>query len=350
MPRASRRQVPGPSGGGPTETSLDAATGNTIWEHRYTSEIQDFGRGAGPHSTPLIVGDRLFAIGSNRRFWALDKKTGEVLWSHNLVTELGAPPLNVRPIVKSGYACSPIAYKDMVMCFVGGPGQSVVAFRQSDGSIAWKSGHFLPSGASPLLIRLDGEDQMVFFGGSLIAGLDPDNGEVLWAHAHDAGNDFNFSLPLWGEDHILFSSSAYRAGSRAIRLQRSGEITQVEELWFTNRVKFQFLNAVRIGDYVYGTTGEMRTAFLTAVDVRTGESSWRHRGFAQATLVYADGKLIVLSEDGDLAITRVTPQEVTVLAQAKLFDTVSWTVPTLVGTTLYARDREIIVALDLGVQ
>ena len=173
---------------------------------------------------------------------------------------------------------------------------------------------------------------------------------MLWAHAHDAGNDFNFSLPLWGEDHILFSSSAYRSGSRAIRLRRSGGITRVEELWFTNRVKFQFLNAVRIGDYVYGTTGEMRTAFLTAVDVRTGESRWRHRGFAQATLVYADGKLIVLSEDGDLAITRVTPQEVTVLAQAKLFDTVSWTVPTLVGTTLYARDRETIVALDLGVQ
>lgn len=330
--------------------ALDAATGKTIWEHKYTSEIQDFGRGAGPHSTPLIADDRLFAIGSNRRFWALDKKTGEVLWSHNLVTELGAPPVNVRPIVKSGYACSPIAYKDMVMCFVGGPGQSVVAFRQSDGSVAWKSGHFLPSGASPLLIRLDGEDQMVFFGGSLIAGLDPDSGEVLWAHAHDAGNDFNFSLPLWGEDHILFSSSAYRAGSRAIRLQRSGEITQVEELWFTNRVKFQFLNAVRIGDYVYGTTGEMRTAFLTAVDVRTGESRWRHRGFGQSTLLYADGKLIVLSEDGDLAITRVTPEKVTVLAQAKLFDTVSWTVPTLVGTTLYARDREIIVALDLGVQ
>ena len=82
--------------------ALDAATGKTIWEHKYASEIQDFGRGAGPHSTPLIAGDRLFAIGSNRRFWALDKKTGEVLWSHNLVTELGAPPVNVRPIVKSG--------------------------------------------------------------------------------------------------------------------------------------------------------------------------------------------------------------------------------------------------------
>jgi TPP-dependent 2-oxoacid decarboxylase len=47
-------------------------------------------------------------------------------------------------------------------------------------------------------------------------------------------------------------------------------------------------------------------------------------------------------------LLKLTPEGVTVLSQAKLFDTVSWTVPTLVGTTLFARDREKIVALDLG--
>ncbi|MGH9385880.1 MAG: hypothetical protein ACRD2N_16500, partial [Vicinamibacterales bacterium] len=40
--------------------ALDAATGNTIWEHKYPSRREDFSFGAGPHSTPLIVGDRLF--------------------------------------------------------------------------------------------------------------------------------------------------------------------------------------------------------------------------------------------------------------------------------------------------
>jgi len=330
--------------------AMDAGTGETVWEHKYSSAIQDFGRGAGPHSTPLIVGDRLFSVGSNRNFHALDKKTGEVLWSHDLVAELGSPVLQIRPIVKSGYACSPIAYEDTVICFVGGPGQSVVAFRQSDGGVVWKSGHFLISAASPLLIDVDDQRQLVFFGGSLITGLDPQTGEVLWAHAHDAGNDFNLGLPLWGDDNILFFSSAYRSGSRAIRLERTGDITTTEELWFSNRIKFQFLNTVRVGDYIYGTTGEMKTAFLTAVDVRTGDSPWRHRGFGQSSLLYADGKLIVLTEDGDLALARATPEGVTVLAQVELFKTRSWTSPTLVGTTLYARDRERIVALDLGKQ
>ena len=182
-----------------------------------------------------------------------------------------------------------------------------------------------------------------------VASSSLENGEVLWAHVHDAGNDFNFSLPIWGDDHILFSSSAYRSGSRAIRLERSAEITTTEELWFTNRTKFQFLNAVRVGDTVYGTHGERSGAFLTALDIKTGERLWRHRGFSQSTLLYADGKLIVMTEDGELALARVTPEGLTVLAQTQLFDTRSWTVPTLVSTTLYARDREEIVALDLGV-
>jgi len=290
----------------------------------------------------------LFTIGTNRELHAFDLATHERVWSHDLVADLDAPPLLVRPIVKSGYAASPIAYGDWVICLVGGPGQSVVAFRQSDGAVVWKSGHFLISGATPRLIDVDGQIQLVVFGGSLIAGLDPADGTILWAHAHDAGNDFNFSLPLWGDDDILFLSSAYREGSRALRLERTDGVTRVEELWFTNRVKFQFLNALRIGDTVYGTHGETGTAFLTAVDVHSGAIRWRERGFAQSTLLWADGKMIVLTEDGDLVLGRPTEAGLDELARASIFDTRAWTVPTLVGTTLYARDRERVVALDLG--
>jgi outer membrane protein assembly factor BamB len=339
--------------------ALDAKTGETLWEHRYPSAIQDFSRGPGPHATPLLAGDRVFAIGTNKRLHALDRRTGELLWQVDLVGDLGAPPLLVRPVVKSGYASSPIAWRDLVICAVGGPGQSLVAFRQSDGSVAWRSGHFLISGSSPLLIEVGDAggdatgggawEQLVFFAGSLVAGLDPANGEVLWAHAHDPGNDFNFSLPLWrAEDRTLFVSSGYRAGSRGLRLSREGDVTRVEELWFDHRTKFQFLNAVRVKDTVYGTTGESGAAFLAAIDLATGESRWRHRGLGQATLLAADGKLIALTEDGDLVLLRPGAQGVDELARATLFDTTSWTVPTLVGTTLYARDREEIVALVLG--
>jgi outer membrane protein assembly factor BamB len=328
--------------------ALDAATGSTLWEHRYASKREDFGFGAGPHATPIIVGDRLFTFGTNKQLHAFDKRTGTLLWVRDLVKEFGAPSLLVRPVVKAGYGCSPMAYRDTIICFLGGPGQAVAAFRQSDGSIAWKSGDFLPSEAPPILISIGGQEQLVIFAGATVNGLDPAGGRVLWTHPHDPGNDFNFSPPLWGDDNILFVSSAYKAGSRAIRLAVEGGRTRVEELWFTNRVRLMFLNGLRLGDHVYGTNGDFGPAFLTAVNVKTGETAWQHRGFGRASLLHADGKAILLDEDGDLALARLAPEGVTVLAQAKIFDTTSWTAPTLVGATLYARDREKIVALDLG--
>ena len=328
--------------------ALDAASGKTLWEHKYPSRREDFSFGAGPHSTPLIVGDRLFTIGTNKQLFAFDKRSGKILWSHDLIKEFNSPELLIRPVVKTGYGCSPIAFRDTIICSAGGPGQSVMAFRQSDGSVAWKSGDFLTSEAPPILIQMGGQPQLVFLAGGSVVGMDPANGKILWSHPHDPGNDLNCSTPLFGPDNIVFVSSAYKAGSRAIQLKQEGNATHADELWFTNRVRFMFLNAIRLGDYVYGTTGDFGPAFLTALNIKTGQPAWQHRGFGRASMVYADGKAIIMDEDGDLALAKLAPEGVTILSEAKVFDTVSWTVPTLVSTTLYARDREKIVALDLG--
>jgi outer membrane protein assembly factor BamB len=223
--------------------------------------------------------------------------------------------------------------------------------------VVWKSGDFLTSEAPPIMINVGGRDQLVVFGGGTVNGMDPSNGRILWSHVHDPGNDLNCGTPLFGPDNILFVSSAYRAGSRAIQLKPDRDVTYAEELWFTNRVRFMFLNAIRVGDFIYGTTGDFGPAFLTALNVKTGQAAWQHRGFGRASMVYADnpsagsgqGKAIIMDEDGDLALARLAPEGVTILAEAKkVFDTTSWTVPTLVGRTLYARDREKIVALNLG--
>ena len=331
--------------------ALDAKTGATIWEHAYParSGFEDFSFGPGPHATPLVVGDRVFTAGTNQQLFAFDKRTGKVLWSHDLIKEFKSPELLIRPQVKTGYGCSPIAFRDTIICSVGGPGQSVMAFRQSDGAVVWKSGDFLTAPAAPILIatRPGGPAQVVFLGGGAVTGLDPSNGAILWSHPHDPGNDLNCGTPLFGPDNVLFVSSAYQAGSRALQLTETTEGTEVTELWFTNRVRFMFLSAIRVGDFVYGTTGDFGPAFLTALNIRTGESAWQVRGFARASLLYADGKVIVMNEDGDLALARLTPTGAEILARTKVFDTVTWTAPTLVGTTLYARDREKIVAIDL---
>src|SRR5262249_14709379 len=125
--------------------------------------------------------------------------------------------------------------------------------------------------------------------------------------------------------------------------------TTVSALWAGNRMRIHIGNAMRIGDYVYGSSGDFGPAPFTAINVRTGEVAWRDRAFGRATSVYADGKLIVLDEDGTLALATVSPEGLKVLAKASVFHGRSWTAPTLVGTRLFLRDRATIKALDLGV-
>ncbi len=92
----------------------------------------------------------------------------------------------------------------------------------------------------------------------------------------------------------------------------------------------------------------MGTALMVGLDAKTGKPVWRERGFAKATLLYADGKLIILDEDGQLALATVTPEGLNVHSKCEIAKPTSWAAPTLVGTTLYVRDREHIMALDLG--
>jgi hypothetical protein len=149
---------------------------------------------------------------------------------------------------------------------------------------------------------------------------------------------------------VLFVSSAYDSGSRALKLTRQGTDTKVEELWFNRRLRVWFTNILWQGDHIYGSSGDFGPAFLTALDARTGELVWQSRDYPKTSFLSDGDKTIMLTEDGDLILARLSPRGVNVLSRTHLFDTVSWTIPTLVGTTMYARDREKIVALDLSIR
>jgi outer membrane protein assembly factor BamB len=328
--------------------ALNAADGKTLWEYKYPSAPLNFRYGAGPHASPLVVGSRVFTAGTNKQIHAFDKVTGKLLWSHDLVKEFAAPPTLIRPAVKAGYACNPLAYKDTIILSAGGEGQSVMALRQSDGAMVWKGGSFLVAEAAPILIDVGGQKQVVVVGGQTINGLDPDTGRILWSHGHETSGDMNNSMPIWGADNLLVVNAAYNSGSRALRLTLEGKQTRVEEIWYSKRMRVMFGNAIRVGGHIYGTSGDFGPAFLIALDIQSGEPAWQERGYGRSSLLYGDGKAIIMDEDGSLILAQISPAGVKVLAKTHLFDTTSWTVPSLVGTTLYARDRAKIVALDLG--
>lgn len=335
-----------PSGSSPeVVVALDAATGRTVWEHAYDAPDvagMDMEYGPGPHSTPLVKDGIVYAVGTTAQLHALDQRTGRVVWSHDLHKEFGGQTQ------RRGYSCSPIAYGDTIIVTAGGSAKAVMAFDRRDGRVAWTAHEFDPGFSSPLLINVDGQDQLVVFHTNGIAGVDPRGGPLFWNHDHPTQYGLNISMPVWGDGNLLFMSSAYTGGSRVLHLAQANGKTTASERWFTPKMRVHFGNAIRIGDRVYGSSGDFGPAFVTAVDVRTGEVAWQERGFARATFVYADGKLVLLDEDGTLALVSVSANGLQVHAKASVLTNKAWTVPTLVGTRLYVRDRASIKALELG--
>ena len=337
---------PAPAGNQDEEVvvALDAVTGATVWEHRFVSPMAgaQFGPYIGPHSSPLVTADRVFAAGSRKQLFSLDRASGKVIWSRNLIKEYGAPEGD------RGYAASPLLYRDLLIVSVGGSDQALAAFNAATGALVWKSGNYQHSPALPLLIRVGDQDQIVYLAGNAVAGFDPVTGHVLWSYPHSTSAALNISTPVWSEaEGLLFVSAGYGTGSRMLELRRKGARTIAVQRWFNNRVRLHFGNAVRVGPYIVGSSGDFGPMFLTALDVQTGNIAWQNRDFARAQLVAADGKLLILDEEGHLALATVTGEGLQVLSRARILEPMAWTPPSLTSTRLFVRDRKTIAAYDL---
>jgi outer membrane protein assembly factor BamB len=328
---------------------IDPGTGATRWEHVYDAPLVHNGyvdvwlnaAGPGPYSTPLLAGGLVFAVGIDGRVHALDAATGAPRWSHDLVDLFDLTTYNA-------FASSPLAFGETIILPLGGSEEGVVAFDRDTGAVVWHSERFAVAPGSPVPIEVDGQTQMVVVGQQELVGLGPEDGRLLWRHPHTNELGLNLSMPVWGPDGLLFISSAYDGGSRMIRLSQIDGRTTADEVWATNRMRVHFSNALRVGNLVIGSSGDFGPAFLTAMDVVSGEEVWRERSFARAHMVYADGKLVIVDEDGDLALATLGDQGLDVHAQVQILTANAWTPPTLVGGTLFVRDRQQILALDLG--
>jgi outer membrane protein assembly factor BamB len=325
--------------------AASAADGKTIWEYAtpmtFQSDAPEMGNG--PYATPLVTADRVFTAGVAGRLQCLDKKSGKHVWTQQLWTDHHGSRLMY------GYASSPIAFRDMVIVPVGGPGKAVMAFRQSDGSVAWSQNNYGNVYSSPILIDVSGLEQLALVMDGAVVGVNPHNGDLQWEVPFKADYSIAVASPVWGPDNLLFVSSEYNAGSKAIELKRNGLQTTATELWSSNRLRLHHGNAIRIGDVIYFSSGGKGSqAILSAVDVRSGKIQWQERSIEKATFVWADQKLVTLDQDGNLMIAHPSPQGFKISAKAPLLTHLSWTPPVLVGTRLYIRDRKTLMTLDLG--
>jgi outer membrane protein assembly factor BamB len=328
---------------GPQEVvaAYDVATGRELWTNAWDAEFHEFMGGDGPRATPTWSDGRVYALGALGEFRCLDETTGRVLWRINILEDNGAS------VLPWGTASSPLVVDDTIVVLPGGPGgRSVVAYDRRTGARAWSALDDRAAYSSPMLVTLGGVRQIVVFGASRLMGLTPDRGEVLWEYPWTTQYDVNAGQPIVIGDNRVFISSGYGAGAAVVELTRNGERFSVREVWRNIRMKNQFTSSVLYDGFVYG----LDEAILACVDANTGDLKWKGGRYGYGQVVLASGHLIVLTEDGDLALVRATPERHEEIVRFPALDGKTWNHPALSDGYLLVRNLKEMAAFDLRVE
>jgi outer membrane protein assembly factor BamB len=317
---------------------LDPATGEELWRLRQGPAFEET-NGDGPRSTPTIDGDGVFAMSSRAQLFAVGAADGKQRWS----VDLGAL-LNVEKLEFRGYASSPLIEGDRLVILVGPTaGKTLAALDKHTGEIVWTALSGRAAFSSPIAATIHGRRQIVAAIASGLAAVDAASGEELWEFPWEVRYDVSAATPVFLEPDRVFHSVGYDKGALMLTIGLEGDHWSARPAWTKRVFRNHFSSSVHHAGYLYG----FDEAMLKCIDAGDGEELWRKRGLGKGTLIYADGVLIALGGDGLLALIEATPEEYRELGSMQVFETTSWTAPTLAGGRLYLRDRERIVCLDL---
>jgi outer membrane protein assembly factor BamB len=274
--------------------------GKLIW----STEIGRVGVNRGPQypaarSTPTVDGDHIFTLGSNGDMACLDAKTGAIVWKKSLVEDFNGTPGNWA------YAESPLVDGDKVICTPGGAEATMVALDRKTGEVVWKA---LAENAgeaaysSPIPSEAGGRKQYVQFVQKGLIGVDAETGKLLWRYDRTAtGSPANIPTPVANRDYVY--SAANRTGGALVKIGSAGGGLQATEVYFSRKLPSAIGGAVLVDKHLYGASGEN----LLCAEFETGEVKWDNRSIAPASICYADGRLYLHGEDGQVALVEATP-------------------------------------------
>jgi outer membrane protein assembly factor BamB len=323
----------------------DTANGKERWRHEY-SPGPTFQYG-GPRATPTLSGNRLFILSSSGVLMCLDTSNGKVIWERDLLQLIGAAP------PRWGFACSPLVEGDRVFVAAGGSDNRCLAAFDKEGKQLWTSQNDPAGYSSPIAVTINKVRQIVFFTGRRLLGVTPEEGKLLWEFPWQTDFEVNAATPLVirgrnaktkEELTYLFISSGYGKGCALVKIITEGGGFRANPVYASNELCCHFASPVRHREHVYGLD-EKRD--LTCLSLRTGKVAWRRRGFQKGSLIRVDDRLIVLGENGNLALLEANPNDYVELARARPFRDRCWTLPVLAGGRLFLRDQKKVLCLNL---
>ena len=314
-------------------------TGEPVWMHRDAARFWESNAGAGPRATPVVHGGRVFAMGATGIVNALEARTGRRLWTRNAQQDTGAT------IPAWGFSGSPLVVGDLVVVAASG---RLIAYDRETGATRWKGPTAGGGGySSPHLATLDGVQQIVLLRGGGAVGLAIADGAVLWRHAWEPGASIVQPAIADGDLVIAGADMMGGIGLRRLAIARGGSEWSVTERWTTRGLKPYFNDFVLHEGHAYGFDGSI----LASVSLGDGNRAWKggRYGAGQMLLLPEQDLLLILAEEGDLALVSATPEKFTELARTRGIEGKTWNHPALVGQILLVRNGEEMAAFRLPV-
>jgi outer membrane protein assembly factor BamB len=298
--------------------------------------------GDGPRATPTIDNDRLYALGASGALTCVDRFTGKRVWKRNILKDFAG----VLP--HWGISESVLIDNDRLICTPGGPGATMVALDKMTGEVVWKCASpekDIAAYSSAIAATLGGVRQYVQYTASATIGVRAEDGKLLWRDTSSANGTANCCAAVAIDDMVVTASGYAKGGSMLRLVSNAGETTATLG-WRSNDLQVQHGGLVLFADHIFAANEQA----LVCIELETGKAKWKARSVGKGSLTYADGRLIVRSEDGPIALVEASPAGYNELGRfipPERSGMKSWTYPVVLNGKLLLRDQDLLFGYDM---
>jgi outer membrane protein assembly factor BamB len=313
---------------------FDADSGKIVWKTPIEKEYKDRQGGDGTRATPTFSDGRIYVLTPGGKLLCSDAATGKEVWS----TQFKAKP-------QWGYSASVLIEGKLAIATAGGDDGGLLALDKETGKPVWKTDSAPISYSTPYPFDLDGQRCAACMLAKDTIVVNPKDGKQLWSTPWVTDYDINAATPIFSKG-LLFLSSGYKTGSGAFKLTRQGDKLTGQPVWEKQPNKVilgKFQSAVLSDGNLY--VGDEKA--FKCVDLATGKEKWSERGMSNATVIIADGHLVVLTEGGELQIAKLSAEKYEPITKVPLLTGKCWTIPTLYNGRIYVRNLERIACYKL---
>jgi outer membrane protein assembly factor BamB len=324
--------------------AFEEATGKQLWKAKVGPAYNDHAKQESwnsSRSTPTVDGDLLYTLSAFGDLVCLESATGKEVWRKNLKKDLGGKVMSGW-----GFSESPLVDGGNILVTPGGSKGTVAALNKKTGALVWQSSAMTDSASYASLVpeEIGGVPQVLVLTDKSVAGIATKDGKVLWQAARE-GKTAVIPTPIY-KDGILFVTSAYGIGCNAFKITADGGSFKAEQIYANKDMSNHHGGVILVGDHLYGTSDALR-----CIDLKTGNKVWENRCVGKGSVAYADGLLVVRSEQGPVALVEATPEgykEKGRFTPPDRSTRPAWSHPVITGKKLYLRDGDVLLCYDLA--